>query len=416
MNIAYYSHYFVPEIGAPSARIHDLSREWLRAGDAVQVVTCFPNHPTGTLYPGYRKRFYQHELLDGIDVHRVWSYITPNKGFVKKTIGHVSFHPSAIVASRLKMKTTPDVFIGTSPTFFAAMAAEHVARARKRPFVMEVRDLWPALFVELGILKNRYAIAALEKLELSLYRKATRVVAVTEAFRQNLIERGVPEWKVRTIPNGADVDFWTERGEGRALRQRLGFEGQFVALYIGAHGISQGLTSVIDAATRLRDRRDIRFVFVGEGADKEKLVAHVARESLTNVSFFEPVGKEEVRAFYSMSDACLVPLRDIPLFETFIPSKMFEILSMERPIVGAVKGEAARILEDSGGALVVAPENAEALANGIERLASLSAEERAAMGARGRQFVIDRFSRRALAATYREVMNEAIADYAKGRR
>src|SRR5947207_3844912 len=180
MKIAVYSHYYAPEIGAPSARFQDLTREWIRSGDAVQVFTCVPNHPAGVVYPGYRKQFYQHEVLDGADVHRVWTYVTPNKGFVKKTIGHVSFWPSAILASRKHLRETPDVFIGTSPTFFAAMAAQHVARVRKRPFIMEVRDLWPALFVELGVLKNRQMIVMLEKLELSLYRRASRVVTVTE--------------------------------------------------------------------------------------------------------------------------------------------------------------------------------------------------------------------------------------------
>ena len=409
MNIAYYSHYFMPEIGAPSARIYDLGREWLARGHRVQVATCFPNHPAGELYPGYSRGWYRHEMLDGIEVHRHWTYITPNKGFAKKTIGHVSFYPTALLSAG--HVETPDVFIGTSPTFFAAMVAARLARRRKRPFIMEVRDLWPALFIELGVLKNRFAISLLEKLELSLYRKATRVVTVTEAFRQNLIERGVPERKVVTIPNGASVDFWTDHGEGEALREKLGLRGKFVVLYIGAHGISQALTSVLRAAARLRGD-DIRFVFVGEGAEKEKLTQFADAEHLQNVLFVDPVGKDEVRAWYSLADVCLVPLRDIPLFATFIPSKMFEILSMARPIVGSLKGEAAAILEASGGAEVVPPEDDAALAEAIERLRR-DPERRKAMGARGRQFVIDHYSRSALAQKYLDVMDGAIADYAR---
>jgi len=409
MKIAVYSHYYSPEIGAPSARFQDLTREWIRSGDSVQVFTCVPNHPAGVIYPGYRKHFHQRETLDGADVHRVWTYVTPNKGFVKKTIGHVSFWPSAMFASRRHMTETPDVLIGTSPTFFAAMAADHVARVRKRPFIMEVRDLWPALFVELGVLKNRQMIGVLEKLELSLYRHASRVVTVTESFRQDLLRRGVPDWKVTTIPNGADVDFWTDRGEGAALRAKLGIgDDELVVLYIGAHGISQALTSVLRAAARLREQRDIRFLFVGEGAEKEKLVDFASREKLGNVTFIEPVGKEEVRAFYSAADVCLVPLRDIPLFGTFIPSKMFEILSMARPVVASLRGEAAEILERSGGAVIVPPEDDEAMANAIARLRD--GDERAAMGARGRAFVAAHYSRAALAATYRGVMSDAIAD------
>jgi len=416
MKIAVYSHYYSPEIGAPSARFQDLTREWIGGGDSVEVVTCVPNHPAGVVYPGYRKRWYQHETLGGAGVHRVWTYVTPNKGFLKKSIGHVSFWPSAIMASRRHLRETPDVLIGTSPTFFAAMAADHVARVRRRPFIMEVRDLWPALFIELGVLKNRTMIAMLEKLELSLYRHATRVVTVTESFRQDLVRRGVPDWKVKTIPNGADIDFWTDRGEGTALRTRLGIGDELVVLYIGAHGISQALTSVLRAAARLRDRRDIRFVFVGEGAEKEKLLDFAGREKLSNVTFVDPVGKDEVRAWYSLADVCLVPLRDIPLFGTFIPSKMFEILSMQRPIIGSLRGEAAEILEKSGGALIVPPEDDEALAGAIVRLRESGAGARAAMGAQGRAYVAAHYSRAALAATYRGVMSDAIADFAAGRR
>ncbi|HEX8252895.1 MAG TPA: glycosyltransferase family 4 protein [Thermoanaerobaculia bacterium] len=412
MKIAYYSHYFTPEIGAPSSRIYDLSQEWIRDGHEVQVATCFPNHPTGELYPGYRKQWYGRESLDGIDVHRYWTYITPNKGFLKKTIGHVSFYPTAIAGAR--HVGAPDVFIGTSPTFFAAMAAEKIARRQRRPFVMEVRDLWPALFVELGVLKNRFAISMLEKLELSLYRRARRVVTVTEAFRRNLIERGVPESKVAVIPNGANVDFWREAGEGDALRTRLGLTDKFVVLYIGAHGISQALTSILRAAARLRDADEVRFVFVGEGAEKEKLLEFTRAEGLQNVIFLDPVGKAEVRAYYSAADVCVVPLRDIPIFDTFIPSKMFEILAMQTPIVGSLRGEAASILESSGGAVVVPPENDEAIANAIRELAR-DPSRRAAMGERGREFVIDHYSRSALAARYAAVLREAVAESAAAR-
>ena len=184
-----------------------------------------------------------------------------------------------------------------------------------------------------------------------------------------------------------------------------------VVLYIGAHGISQGLTSVLRAAARLRERRDVRFVFVGEGAEKEKLLAFAAREQLSNVTFLDPVGKEEVRAWYSLADVCLVPLRDIPLFGTFIPSKMFEILSMQRPVLASLRGEAAAILERSEGAVIVPPEDDTAIADAIIRLHESGAAARAAMGARGRAFVAAHYSRAALAATYRDVMSGAIADH-----
>ncbi len=413
MNIAWYTHYFTPEIGAPSARIYDFSQAWSAMQRAVQVVTCFPNHPTGRLYPGYRRGWYMAESIDGITVHRNRTYITPNKGFLKKTAGHVSYLPSAVLFSSGRMQK-PDVAIGSSPTFFAAMAAAWAGKCFRIPFIMEVRDLWPAIFVELGVLRNRRMIRWLEMIEMTLYRLSTRVVTVTEAFRRNLIERGIPAEKVHTIPNGADTNYWQPVSHSAELRKKIGVNNDFVVLYIGAHGISQSLGRILETAVRLKDRSDIRFVFVGEGAEKDELVSKACNMGLQNVIFHDPVDKEGVREFYSIADVCLVPLRNIPLFNTFIPSKMFEIMSMERPMVASVGGEAADILKKSQAAMVVNPEDSQAIANAILSLYA-DKNHRTTMGSNGRRFVMDNYSRRSLADRYMEVMQSAIHAYGKKR-
>lgn len=306
--------------------------------------------------------------------------------------------------------SSPDISIGTSPTFFAAMAAAWKGIRGKIPFVMEVRDLWPAIFVELGVLRNQRLIALLEKWEMALYRQATRVVTVTEAFRRNLIERGVPENKVVTIRNGADVEFWKTKKASKTLQRKLGIEGCFVVLYIGAHGISHALGRILDAAGYLQGFADIRFIFVGEGAEKAQLVKNAEDIGLRNVRFLDPVDKEGVREFYALSDVCLVPLRDIPLFDTFIPSKMFEIMAMGRPIIGSVRGESADILEQSGSALVVPPEDSKTISESI--LTLYNDRDRAQeMGRNGRRFIVANYSRRSLAASYLEVMESAISEY-----
>lgn len=407
MNIAYFSHYFVPEIGAPSARIYDLSRQWLKLNHHVEVITCFPNHPTGRLYPGYQSQWYHRESLDGIVTHRNWSYITPNRGFVKKTIGHLSYLAGARFNER---HFGPfDVVIGTSPTFFAAMAAASFARRRKIPFIMEVRDLWPAIFVELGVLRNPQLIGLLEKRELSLYRQAQKIVVVTKTFRDNLISRGVSEEKVVSIPNGADVEFWQPQRNSHQLREKLGLAERFVVLYIGAHGISHGLDRVLDAAHELQDHSQVCFLFVGDGAEKQKLEQRAQQLGIRNVTFMGAVGKEEVRDYYQLADLCLVPLKNIPLFETFIPSKLFEMMAMARPIIGSVRGESAEILQRSGSAIVVEPENSKQLADAILDLSRRSPADRQEMGERGRNFVVAHYSRRALAEAYLEVLEQAIA-------
>lgn len=352
MNIALFSHYFVPEIGAPSARLYDLAQAWLRLDHSVQVATCFPNHPVGRVYDGYCSSRHAIERIDGIEVHRHWTYVTPNSGFIKRMLGHASYLPSFSFNSLKKMQRA-DVCVGSSPTFFAAMAAAQSAKKWRVPFVMEVRDLWPAAMVDLGVIRNSLMVKMLESWELFLYRKAARIVTVTEPFRQDLIRRGVPEEKVFCVTNGADEDYWNPKHVAGNVRAKYGIKNEFVALYCGAHGISQRLESVLVAAEQLQDRRDVLFLFVGEGAEKEALVEQARLRGLKNMRFLDSQNKESVRELYAIGDVSLVPLRDIPIFDTFIPSKMFEIMAMGRPIVGSVRGEAAEILERSGGAMVV---------------------------------------------------------------
>src|SRR5262249_53432025 len=268
-----------------------------------------------------------------------------------------------------------------------------------------------AIFVELGILRNRQLIGLLERLEMRLYRQAAKVVVVTEAFKQRLIERGVPGQKLCTVPNGADIAFWDTAAASPRVRQRYELEGRFIVLYIGALGISHGLDHVLDSAQELEKFPAIHFLFVGEGAEKENLVQKAARLGLSNITFVDSVGKEDVRNFYAAADVCLAPLRAIRLFESFIPSKIFEMLAMARPIVGMFRGEAADILRRSGAALVVGPEDSRALTEALLNLYQHPAKTRRKRGERGRNFVKEPHSRKALAEKYLEVMKTAVAAY-----
>jgi glycosyltransferase involved in cell wall biosynthesis len=389
-----------------------MARQWIGMGHEVHVGTCFPNHPTGVLHSGYEIKNYQPETLQGIHVHRTRTYITPNKGMLKKTLGHASFWLSAR-RHILPNMPRPDATIGTSPTFFAAMAARASAAKHRVPFIMEVRDLWPAIFVDLGVLKNHQMIALLERWEMNLYRSATRIVTVTESFRRDIARRGIPTERIVTVPNGADTDTWKCDAVGATkLRATLGLNNSFVVLYIGAHGISQGLSAIIDAAARVETNSKIQFVFVGEGAEREKLQRRVKEKSLKNIRFLEPVDRRGVQAFYSMADLCLVPLRNIPLFDAFIPSKMFEIMSVGRPILASLRGEPAEILRRSGSAEIVEPEDAAAIATAVQVLASDTQRLRQ-MGDAGSQFVRREYSRAILARRYIEVIKDAQASFAR---
>lgn len=416
MRILVVTHYFPPEIGAPQARLSELAATWAADGDDVTVLTGLPNHPTGVIPDEYRRTCRRVEHTDGYRVIRTWLYATPNEGFVKKTLGHLSFMLTSAVIGAPRAGRA-DVVVVSSPTFFAILSAWAIARAKRARFVVEIRDLWPAIFVELGVLTNPMIIKVLETIELAAYRAADAVVVVSEGFRDNLVSRGVPAQKIHTIRNGVDLERFTpapiEADERAAARAGLGAgPDDVLVLYIGAHGISHGLTSIADAADRLRDQ-PIRFAFVGEGAAKAQLAAHVEALDLPSVTLSPGVPRDEVPTLLAAADICLVPLRDVPLFSTFIPSKIFEYFGAGKAVVGAVRGEPADILR-AGGAVVVEPEDDAAIAEAIRELAA-DPERRAELGRRGHAYVSEHFDRRALARTYRGILTD-VARHRKERR
>jgi hypothetical protein len=364
-----------------------------------------PNHPTGVLAPEYRRAIRCRERRDGYRILRTWLYATPNEGVARKTLGHLSFMASSVLLGGLASGPA-DTVVVSSPTFFSIGSAWLLARLKRARFVVEVRDLWPAIFVELGVLTNRRVIRLLERLELAAYAAADQVVVVSEGFRANLVERGVPAGKVHTIRNGVDLSrFDPGTPADPAVRGRLGARpGDCLVLYMGTHGISQGLPAVADAAARLAGQ-PIRIAFVGDGADKHRLARRVAELGLDNVTSLPSVPSGEVPALLAAADICLVPLRQVPLFATFIPSKMFEFLAAGKAVIGSMTGEAAHILGEAGG-VVVPPEDSAALAKAISKLAA-DPELRQEMGRAGRAHVERNYDRAALAREYRKLFDQA---------
>jgi glycosyltransferase involved in cell wall biosynthesis len=403
MRIIIVTHYFPPETGAPQARLSGLAAAWAADGDDVTVLTGMPNHPTGVVAPEYRGAIRRRERREGYRVLRTWLYATPNEGIVRKTIGHLSFMITSVLLGG-RASGPADVIVVSSPTFFAVGAGWLLARLKRARLVVEVRDLWPAIFTELGVLTSRPVIRLLERLELAAYAAADTVIVVSDGFRANLIGRGVPADKVHTIRSGVHPgEFDPAAPADMRLRARLGAcPGDCLVLYAGTHGISQGLTSVADTAAQFTDEA-IRFAFVGDGADKQRLQRRVAEHALRNVALLPGIPHEQVPALLAAADICLVPLRDVPLFSTFIPSKMFEYLAAGKPVVGALTGEAAQILREAG-ALIVPPGNNEALAVAIRTLAA-DPQRRQAMGRQGRRYVETYFDRRALARLYRKLFD-----------
>ncbi len=411
MHIVILSHYYPPEIGAPQARLSEMAQAWVHAGHTVSVITCFPNHPTGIVSPEYAARHRKMRRFDefrsGVSVHRCWSYATPNRGFLKKILGHLSFMVTSVLQAHDVVKGA-DALIVSSPTFFSVISAWVLSRIYRAPYFFEVRDLWPAIFVELGVLKNKAIIGILESIEMFLYRQSAAVVAVTSRFRDTIIQRGIRADKVHVITNGVDLDRFYPRPKDEALLDELNLRDTFIVLYIGAHGISHALTRIVDAAEIVRDTRDIVFLFVGEGAEKEKVQAHAKQKGLTNCRFLAGRPKDQMTRFYSIMDVGLVPLRNIELFDTFIPSKMFEIMGMAKPVVASVRGEAAEILDASGAALISEPEHAEAIARNVLRLYHDEALRRR-LGESGRKYASQHYCRKALARRYIDIIEKHCA-------
>jgi glycosyltransferase involved in cell wall biosynthesis len=407
MRILVVSHYFPPETGAPQARLSALAAAWAAAGDEVTVLTGMPNHPTGVVPPEYRRAIRRRERRDGYRVVRTWLYATPNEGVARKTLSHLSFMITSVLLG-WRASGRADTVVVSSPTFFSIAAAWLLARLKRARLIVEVRDLWPAIFVELGVLTSRRLIRLLERLELAAYAAADEVVVVSDGFRAHLIGRGVPAAKVHTIRNGVTVgSFDPATPPDPYLRAGLGARpDECLVLYAGTHGISQGLPEAAEAAIRLTGR-PVHLAFVGAGADKPRLEHRVTELGLANVTLAKAIPAELMPALLASADILLVTLRDVPLFATFIPSKMFEYLAAGRAVIGAVAGEAAQILHEAG-AVVVPPGDSAALAKAIAALAA-DPLKRVVMAAQGRAYVERFFDRAELARQYRKILDGAAA-------
>ena len=404
MHILFLSHYFPPEVNAPASRTFENCREWVRLGHRVTVVTCAPNHPKGRVYAGYRNRLFQRERMEGIEVVRVWTWLAANEGFLLRSLNYVSFMVSALAA--LPRLAKADVVVTTSPQFFNGLAGYFVRLLRRIPWVFEVRDLWPESLIAVGAARNPMLIRTLEGMERFAYRKADCIVPVTDAFRAHMIERGTSADKITVIKNGADLERF-KPAQGVDLRSELGLGDKFVAAYFGTHGMAHGLETLLEAAALLHDNEEIQFLMVGDGAERESLERQRTERGLDNVLMLPQQPKERMPALWQTADVSLVLLRDTPLFRTVIPSKIFESLAMEKPVILGVEGESRQLIESSGAGVAITPGNAADLAAQVLQL-SRSRERVREMGVRGAAFVREHFDRAKLARRYAQVLEQAV--------
>jgi glycosyltransferase involved in cell wall biosynthesis len=408
MKILFVTHYFPPEVNAPANRTHEHCRLWVQDGHDVTVITGVPNHPRGKIFNGFENRWLQEEEVDGIRVIRTWMYLAPNSGFLRRIANYILFAFTAVMASSRVRQ--PDLIVATSPQFFVGVAGAIISKLKRRPFVLEIRDLWPKSVVELGQLREGVILSALEALERWLYRSASGVVVNTRTFHDHIASRGVESDQIELVYNGIDPKQFHPIPKNVELLEQHDLAEHFTVAYVGTLGLAHGLTLLIDVAEQLKTRGELRFVLIGDGADREKLEAEIARRGLENVQLLGLQPRELMPDWIASIDILLVMLRDLPVFETVIPSKIFEFLAQERPVVLAARGEIRRMMEEAEAALVIDPEVQSQMVSAIEEIMDCPAEA-AKRAASGRRWVEQGFIRddlaRKMAAFLERILSES---------
>ncbi|TKB65784.1 MAG: glycosyltransferase family 4 protein [Nitrospira sp.] len=405
MRVLFLSHYFPPEVNAPASRTYEHCKQWVRDGHEVTVVTCAPNHPRGKVYEGYSNRFFQREEKDEIRIIRVWTYVTANEGFFKRTLNYVSFMVSSIVAALWLPQS--DVVVTTSPQFFNGLAGYFVSRLKRMPWVLEIRDLWPESILAVGAIRNKAIIRMLEWVELFAYRKADRIVPVTDAFKRYMVKKGIPAEKIEVIKNGVDLSFFKEVTGLNPIAMELGLHGKFVAAYVGTHGMAHCLETILYSARELKEREDIVILLVGDGAERQRLLGMRDEMVLHNVIMLDQQPKEKMPYLWALSDVSLVLLKKSELFTTVIPSKIFESMAMKKPIILGVEGESAGIIKAAEAGFCIEPENSHALAECVLELYR-NRDLAAKLGSNGRRHVAEHYDRTVLARRYESLLASLI--------
>jgi colanic acid biosynthesis glycosyl transferase WcaI len=409
LHIGYLVQQFPPEVGAGPARVSEMALRWQKAGARVSVFTGVPNRPAGIIHPDYRGKAHVRESWNGIDVTRAWLYTSPKHGFARTLANNVSFMVTGGIAAAMRGRRA-DVLIASSPPFFVHVAGEAARRALGVPLVLEVRDLWPDYLVGMGTVRGR-AAKALFALERGLLRRAAHVVVVTESFRKRVIEKGVDPSRVSVIPNAVDDALYYRADEPPPVAGLREAGGPFVVGYLGNFGASQDLSAVVEAARILDEAGDpVRVVLVGDGTDRARVVRRAAEVGARNLKVHGGIPKDQTRAFYNACDACLVPLAGVPQLQETIPSKIFEVMACETPVIACAAGEAARVVREAGCGVVAQPGDPASIAAAIREAAGLSPERRAAMGQAGRAYVREHYNREVLSARYLELLARVAAE------
>ena len=388
MKILFLTDNFPPEVNAPANRTFEHCKEWTKQGVEVTVITCAPNFPKGRVYEGYKNSIRQIEFIDGIKVIRVWTYITENEGFVKRILDYVSYSIMAFFAG-LFVKT--DIIIATSPQFFTTLSGRWLSFFKQKPWIMEVRDLWPESIVAVGAMKKNIAILFFEWLEKRLYKNASKIVVVTDAFKKNIIEKGIDPNKISVHKNGANLELYFPQKKDQKILNELNLQDKTIFAYIGTHGMAHGLDFILRSIVNIQySNPNLHFLFLGDGAERSNLLELKDKLKLQNVTFIPSVSKKEVVRYLSIMDVALVNLKKNDTFLTVIPSKIFESAAMQKPILLGLQGESKGIIETYNAGICYIPENESSFLESVLEIIKKENYERIQAGCENLSLAFDR--------------------------
>lgn len=393
---------FTSPAEAGGTRHFELAQHMSQVGHRFTIVASNLSYLSGQSATEQNRLVYRQKIGD-VQILRTYAYASLHKSFIWRVVSFLSFMITSVWAA---LSAGPvDVVMGTTPPIFQAVSAVFVAKLRRRPLLLEVRDLWPEFAIDMGVLRNSFLIALARKLERFLYQEADHILVNSPAYQKYLVAQGVSEAKISLIANGVSVDQFDPSSLGESIREKYGLCHKFVITYAGALGLANDIPNILAAAELLRENTHIHFLLVGDGKERGNLERVVAEKKLTNVTFTGPQPKSKVGEFLAASDACIATLQPIPMFTTTYPNKVFDYMAAGRPTLLAIDGVIREVVEAADGGIFVPPGDSKRLA--VQVLAwSLQPEDCRAMGERARAYVQENFDRKSQARDFQSLLEQ----------
>jgi len=405
MRILYITQYFHPEIGATTNRALANVRCFANIGHDVTVLTEMPNHPKGIIFDGYKHKMFMKEKMEDFMIHRVWVFTSVKKNFITRILFYISFMFMGFLHTLFNWKKY-DVIYVTSPPLFAGVIGYFLKKIyRRTKFIFEVRDLWPDVAIEMRELQNKQYQNLSYKMERDFYKSADKIISVTESFKERIVAKGIYGDKINVVRNGTDLEF-NKVTVSEQLRNHFEVENNFIVVYAGILGIAQNIKTLLESGKQLSSY-NVKILLVGSGPEERILKEYAKDNKISNVIFIGEVTKADVGEYLMLADCGIIPLRNIKVFESTIPSKLFDYMAASLPILLGVKGEAAEILKQAKAGITYEPDDSEDLAIKILWLKN-NPNQLKQMSLNGRKFVEINYNRMKKAEELEKILIDVV--------